>query len=127
MFPAGTTGAENAFMNTLPSAPAIRSQPPENTAALARLPAKFLSRRTNVMMVCMVLNFPEHDARAQRAAVEKDQWRGLPANGRRSNAHLGTFFLIADATRHHACAALPTPAFIRDQNLIAVTMTCMAV
>jgi hypothetical protein len=42
-------------------------------------------------------------------------------------AHLGTFFLIADATRHHACAALPTPAFIRDQNLIAVTMTCMAV
>ena len=40
---------------------------------------------------------------------------------------LGTFFLIAEATRHHACAALPTPAFIGDQNLIAVTMTCMAV
>jgi hypothetical protein len=42
-------------------------------------------------------------------------------------SRLGTFFLIAEATRHHACAALPTPAFIGDQNDFAVTMTFMAV
>jgi hypothetical protein len=39
----------------------------------------------------------------------------------------GTFFLIAEATRHDVCAALPKLAFISDKNLLAVTMTRMVV
>ena len=42
-------------------------------------------------------------------------------------ASIEPIFVIAEATRHHACAALPMFAGIGDQNGLAVTMTCMAV